>query len=313
LIGFPIIYTLLWMVRRISANKDTSTPLHEKEWFFVILIICVSTITLGMTINFTAQVGGEEIWRMHGRYYSFIIPFFVLLMFIAAENQSTHEIVQSAWIIRASAIMGFALLAIVQFSWRTAYAVAPWDFPEIFALSTWDWLPGSRQFGTELVLFCAAVFAAILIWPSRGPYLFAGLFVVFNLAGLDQTTRWQFAHSRALSKETAPAAALRLLIPPEDLDRGVIIAADRGDISYVLITLRSRSRVLMLPANSVVDATTVGGASWVLLDGTFDVRLNTSRVMLHQGTLTFLLLRDLPPFIPGTGSPSDRLTAGSKG
>ncbi len=312
-IGFPFIYTLLWLVQRVPAQEGAAHDYRERVWFFAILAVCVSAIVLGMVTNFTAQVGGEEIWRMHGRYYSFLVPCYLLLMLAAAENRQTRQHTPSLWLLRAAAVMGLALMAIIQFSWRAGYTIAPWDFPEIFAFTTWTWIPGSVELGTTLVLIGVAGFAAILLWPPRGAYIFACFFLIINLASLGQTTRWQFSHARAFSPYTQTAAALRLLIPPESLDHGVIIGTDRGNVSYILVPLRSRSRVLLLPANSVVDAATVGGAQWVILDGTFDLRLDTARVVMHKGPLTFLLLRDLPPFVREIGVPRDRSTTGSNG
>jgi hypothetical protein len=310
-IGFPVVYTLLWLVQRVPAEQDAARDYCERVWFFAILTVCVSAIVLGMVINFTAQNGGEDIWRMHGRYYSFLIPCYLLLMFAAAENQQTLEHTPSPWLLRAAAVMGLALMATIQFSWRAGYTITPWDFPEIFGLTTWAWIPGSVEFGTTIVLVGVAGFAAILLWPSRSVYIFASFFLIINLASLVQTTRWQFSHARAFSPYTETAAALRLLIPPESLDRGVIIGVDRSNISYVVFTLRSRSRVVLLPPSSNIDAATVGAVDWVLLvDGPLKFHLDSVRLALRKGHLTFLVMRDLPPFVPSTGQVLDQVKTG---
>lgn len=297
LIGFPLIYAGLCLARQIRSHDGSRTCQAEHLWFLTILTVCVSTLTLGMTVNFTAQLGGEEIWRMHGRYYSFVIPIYLVMMFAAAEAQPRGSKNQpSALLVRTAAVLGLALMAVIQFVWRTGYTIAPWDFPEIFVLRPSSWI------GTMIVLLGAASFAAILLWPSRGAYVFACFFMVINLASLGQTTRWQFAHARGVAPYTGTAGALRLLIPSESLDHGVIIGSDRSTISYFLVAMRSRSRVVLVPPNSVIDSATVGAAAWAVVDGKFDLRLERAQILLHRGSLTFLVLQDVAPFFPRTDS-----------
>src|SRR5439155_6032665 len=106
-------------------------------------------------------------------------------------------------------------------------------------------------------------------------------------ASLWQTTRWQFAHERAFVPYAQPASAIRGFLSSEWLDRGVVIGPERGNLTYVLFRLRSRSRVLLLPAGSVVDAATVGnGIAWVLIAGSYDVRLEGGHVAVQTDRLT---------------------------
>jgi hypothetical protein len=296
LIGFPIIYALVSLVQRIP-NENGARSSDHRLWFFTILTLCISFVILGMAINFTAQIGGDEIWRMHGRYYSFIIPCFILLMFAAAENRGAAENTPPPWCIRAAAVVGVALMAIVQFYWRAGYTIVPWDFPEIFCLTSWGWVAGVREVGTAIVFVGVVCFVAIFIWPTRAPVLFVCFFMAVNMASHVQTVRWQFFHARQHSPETNTAAALRLLIPPESLDRGVIFSADRELVPFILIPMRSRSRVVMLPPDSVIDRANVGDAVWVITEGKFRVQLDGAKVMLRKTNLAFIALQDLEPFI----------------
>ena len=297
LIGFPIVYAGLCLARQIPSRDGSRSRQAQDLWFLAILTVSVSALTLGIVVNFTAQAGPDAIWRTIGRYYSFVIPIYLVMMFAARETLPRGpENQPSARLVRIAAVLGLALMAVIQFAWRSSYAIAPWDFPEILVLRPSSWL------GTMLILLGAATFGAILLWPSRGPYIFACFFMVFSVAGVDLITRWQFAHSRGVVSYTATAAALRLLIPPESLDHGVIIGSDGGTLPYFLFAMRSRSRIVSRPPNSVIDSSTVGAATWAVVDGKFDLHLERAQIVLQQGTLTFLVLQDLAPFLARTGA-----------
>jgi len=241
------------------------------------LLILLSAAIVGMTVRFTAFIGGEEIWRIHGRYYSFLIPLYLVFM-LAVPTPSIHDRSTAYRNLRIVAIIGLLLVAAVQFVWRKNYAIAPWDFPEIFAFSSWEWRPGAIALGTAVVLAGVAAFTAIFLAPRYAVQFFIIFFVSLSVASLVQTTRWQFAHGRAFGVFAEPAMALRRLILPALIDQGIIIGPDRGSLTYVLFNMRSRSKVVLLPPGSPVDTSTVGGnPPWILLQGQYDVRINGMR------------------------------------
>src|SRR5262249_50196150 len=173
LIGFPFTYVALCLTRRIPAHDGSHTRQREHLWFFAILTVSASALTLGMVVSFTAQSGSSEIWRVFGRYYSFVIPIYLVMMFAAVETQARgSENQPSVVLVRIAAVLGLALMAVIQFAWRTSYSIAPWDFPEIIVLHSPSWR------GSMIVLLGAVCFAAIVLWPSRGPYLFACFFMI---------------------------------------------------------------------------------------------------------------------------------------
>src|SRR5262249_128123 len=159
--------------------------------FLAILTVSVSTLTLGMVVNFTAHASAAAIWQMFGRYYSFVIPIYLVMMFAAAEAQSRgSEHQPSALLVRIAAVLGVGSMVVVPFGWRSRYTITAWDFPEIFLLDP------SSGIGTVIVLLGVAFFAAIVVWPSRGPYIFGCFFMVFSVASLGVATQWQFLHTR---------------------------------------------------------------------------------------------------------------------
>src|SRR5262249_58785354 len=114
LIGFPMTYTGLCLARQIPAHDGNRTRSTEDLWFLAILTVSVSTLTLGMVVNFTAHASAAAIWQMFGRYYSFVIPIYLVMMFAAAEAQSRGSKHQpSALLVRIAALLGVQLLLIL--------------------------------------------------------------------------------------------------------------------------------------------------------------------------------------------------------
>jgi hypothetical protein len=197
--------------------------------------------------------------------------------------------------VRAAAIAGLALMTVVHFGWRQSHTIAPWDFPEIFVLSSWGWEPDAISFGSMIALAGAFTFAITILIPKRGIYLFTLFFAALSVASLIQTTRWQFAHGRSFGVYSEPAAAFRQLIQPTALDGGIIIGPERGSLTYILFNMRSRSKVVMLPSGSVVDASIVGeNPAWMLLQGSYDVRIDGLHPVYKTDKLVLLKKSEAP-------------------
>ena len=297
LIGFPIIYFAFWIASCRGSMDETFLKERAKLIFLCIFATSIFGTSVAMTVHFTSQVGGDEIWRIHGRYYSYVVPLFFLLMFVAEGQRPDSMSDRHAWTYRLVALGGFALLIAVQFCWRTNYIIVPWDFPELFALSHWDWSHRARDLGSVILLSGAGFLVAMLVRPRASVTLFVCFFSVLSSASLVQTTRWQFAHGRGLSPYADIAVAIRTLIPQDKLDKGVIVGTDRGSLSYVVVNLRSKSRVDVPPIGTVVDQNRIGKADWALVDRSFRVAAEGAHKALSGEKFDFWLLRDIPPFL----------------
>jgi phosphoglycerol transferase len=294
LIGFPLAYALIRCPPDLMRPAAPPEPRHRRLFVFATILILVNAAVVAMTVRFTAFVGGNEIWRIHGRYYSFVLPLYLVLM-LAVQKLSAHSRPTATMNLRIVAALGLLLVAVLQFLWRQNYVIAPWDFPEIFAFSSWEWRPGAVALGTAVAVAGAIAFAAIILAPRHAALFFIVFFASLSVASLVQTTRWQFAHGRAFGVFAEPAMALRQLILPAAIDQGVNIGPDRGSLTYVLFNMRSRSKVVLLPPGSTVDASSVGGVPpWILLQGSYDIRVEGMHPAYKTDKLTFLT-RGGPP------------------
>lgn len=287
MVGFPLACTLIALLKSTQPNKSDVTSSDHRHKTFVytlILLVAVSACAVGMTIVFTAKIGGTELVRIHGRYYSFIVPLYLILMFSAAELFGTSLRVRSN-LIATAGILGLAIVIFVQFYWRTTYKINPYDFPEIFVLAD------ESRVTTTIVLIAAATFAAIAIVPRRAPLIFGAFFATLSLTSLIQTTRWQFDDNRLHGVWYREALAVRGLLSPASIDSGVVIGRDYDEIVVVLFGLRSISRDIILQQNSVVDESVVGpDAKWVLLQGEYNISLKNARIALQTDALKLIML-----------------------
>jgi len=299
LVGLPLVF----IGHRMFASRDSHQPVVEPlprdvgaARFAVLAALGGATLAfaLGMTLSYTVRMGEflpSELWRLQGRYYSFPLPVIVVSMATGGALTPAQEMGAALkTLLRLAAVLALGVAAIAQFWWRTTYTLAPWDFPEIWALTPAGWFADARSVGTLLLAFSAACFVLLAIMPRMTVPVFLAFFAVFNLTSLVQATRWQFAHGRSFAPYEQPATALRILLGPDLIDRGVIVGPDRGMITYTLFPLRSRGRVVLLPTGSVVNAAVAGpNAAWVLMQGYYKNEL-PGRVIFHSAKLTLIAL-----------------------
>ncbi len=309
LAGIPLVFIAcgFWFCIQPRGTTPGDSPTDVQTARFTVLAalaLAMLAFALGMTISFTARVGEylpTELWRLHGRYYSFALPVCIIAMAAGATlwpEQGGRVSSHAAVVLRLAALLMVGVTVVAQLWWRTAYTLAPWDFPEIWALTPAGWLADANKVGTLLLLFGAGCSLLILVLPRLVVPVFLVFFAVFNLASLVQSTRWQFAHGNGFAPYSQPAAALRLLFGPDLIDRGVVVGPDRGMITYTLFPLRSRSRVVLLPVGSVVDLAAIGAnPAWVLMQGSYEDHL-PGRVIFKSAKLTLVALDDSVAIAP---------------
>jgi hypothetical protein len=252
---------------------------RDRTLFVLISFAALATfVTLGMTINFTAQAAqtspAEQV-RLHGRYYSFVIPLFLVLYFSVARDD-TRASVGDGWI-RAGAVGGCVMAALLVYlqSKRTIY---PFDFPEAFVFSSWSGRPraGLAAIGaaifTHAGITAAMIGYSLILWRGRialfvYPLLLSALFMLSNVG----VTAWQRANSVINAALRADARAMHDLIPPAERDRGLVIGPEwNGPLAYALFNLGSSSRVLVREAESrLTDGDVPADVRWVLLIGRY--------------------------------------------
>lgn len=299
LVGVPLVFIAHRVVSaRASCSSAFIPPLESTQAARVAVLATLAVTSLAfalvMTVIFTALIGESapgELWRLYGRYYSFSLPVIVVSMASAgALARSTNWGIAANTLLRVAALLSFGAALIALVWWRAAWTLAPWDFPEVWALTPAGWLVDASVVGTLLLAVSAVCFLLIAIAPRLAVPVFLAFFAAFNLTSLVQTTRWQFAHGRGFAPYSQPAAALRILLGPDLIDRGVVVGANRGIIAYTLFALRSRSPVVLLPTGSVVTSGIAKpNAAWVLMQGDYKDNL-PGRVIFNSAKLTLVAL-----------------------
>jgi phosphoglycerol transferase len=306
LVGIPItcIGCGLWFVcRQPLAGTALNGYTLRRARFTVLAVLAISALVFSviMTVRFTTELGGSEIWRIYGRYYSFTIALCIATMGISGtiwRGEGGEIPAPISLALRGAAVLGILVLMAVQFWWRAAFAIAPWDFPEIWSFTLNDFIGGRATIGTALVIIGCLCFVGTLFRPVLSVGFFLTFFAALDAASLIQVTRWQFAHGRAFAPYSQPAFALHTLLAGPTLDRGVIIGPDRGMLTYTLFNLRSRSRVLLLPQRSVLSQGMVASdVDWVLTEGPYDIQL-AGRTIVKTERLTLIAVHPVPPFLP---------------
>ena len=240
-------------------------PVHGRALFVLISFAAFATLfTVGMTANYTAHVVQDtpsEYLRLHGRYYSFVIPLYLILYFGVSRGDKRVSM-SDAWI-RAGALAGCVMAALLYYllGKRQIY---PFDYPEAFVFSSWHGHPRVALAGIAI----AVISYGLILWRGR-PALFLYpllLLTIFSLSNFEVTI-WQYANTALYSTLRADARAMRQLIPPAERDQGLVVGSERyGSMSYFLFNLGSSARVLVRDTGSVLtDADIPAGTQWVLL------------------------------------------------
>jgi phosphoglycerol transferase len=307
LAGYPLAYMACgaWVacVRsrpREGRMEDASATARIRRARLALLTVFAAAAlccAAAMTIKYTADIGGAEMLRIHGRYYSFAIALCVLAMGCtwAMLPVGVALPVGTAWLLRIAGVLGIAVLLVVQFWWRHRFTLAPWDFPEIWSFGLDDFSASGARAGTILVTIGGLCLLAGILKPTYGALLFLVFVGALDASNLERVTRWQFAHGQAFGPYSRPALAMSTLLAGPALDHGIVIGPDRGMLTYTLFNMRSRSRVMLLAQDSTITPSMLDdNADWVLLQGHYDIQI-PGRVYLQTDKLTLIGLKPLAP------------------
>jgi hypothetical protein len=265
--------------RLYAVRAEPSRSGRERTLLVLILFAAMVTLTtVGMTTVFTmvaAQSTPTEHLRIHGRYYSFFLPLY-LILFLGTMDDSDERLQQ--WL-RGGAVVGclMALLLLFVHGRRVIY---PYDFPEAFVFSSWaDPLRIGQQRLAGLMVQYGAVAAAVgtyslVAWRGRRaavlyPALLIGLFAASSLG----VSAWQRLNSSRNLILRADARAMRQLIPAAQASRGVVVGPEwNGALAYFLFNYQASPRVLVHDPGVRLTRTEIPeGTPWVVLLGDYEL------------------------------------------
>jgi hypothetical protein len=156
---------------------------------------------------------------------------------------------------------------------QRAFTIYPWDYPEIFSISSW----GGYSLGWPVILMGCIVYLLISIRPRLHLILFPVFILVLFSASSYSVIKWQFAYSRSV--DVGPLSdqgrALRNILPEAERSRGLIIGSSRyGKMSYFLFGFSSDAWVLVVPEGESITLDMIPpNIDWVVLLDHYDVNI----------------------------------------
>ena len=266
-------------VRSIYSAQSRASDIRDARlWLLIGFAASVAVTTVAMTTVFTSiavRTFPHSHLRLHGRYYSFFLALYFVIYFAVLTNRKEGTARDADWV-RSGAIAGVcaALLLFFVHARRTIY---PFDFPEAFAFTSWQGLPGdaaqqARAVFSYFVIAAMAVAYAALAWRGpRAAMLYPALLCVVFALGNIGVAGWQLENSRANLALRADARAAAQLLESTGRDRGVVIGPEwNGPLAYYLFNFRSSPRVLVRSPGGVLTRSDLpADARWVLTLGRY--------------------------------------------
>jgi hypothetical protein len=255
-----------------------------------------------MTAVFTETVGAAsdlERWRIHGRYWTFLIPWLALIAFTSFSwSEWPGETARADWavgLLGAAATLLFVLVIAPRFS------LHPWDFPELFGfyrpeLQNWKmqllWFPHAFAISLTVILLS---FAAWLYRISYRGLIYAAALLIVFVVGNVSTTQWQVEGAASNSGRTASGIAARRIVGEHSV--GALIGATYWGQSlyYLAFNLPLHSYVIEKPAGaSLSEADLPAGVEWVITAASYQIHFDYRHV-IPLPAATLYLVRDAAP------------------
>jgi hypothetical protein len=278
----PAVLALCWRGALVAFRAWRTRSLTDAETRVVATLaftIAAMAGLLAMVAKFTADTASRDGMRIWGRYYGFAVP-----LLLVGYAMGIPQLIGLGR--RGTRALGLAGLGSVAAVWLVSRSclIYPWDDPMNFAFSGWDGRTIVPRLSMAiLIAFYASMLVPLRRWVAAYPYALCAVFVLGQLA----TLGWQKPWSDAMAQKVASGRALRALVPPDELDAGLVVGAHRYHaFSAVLFGLRAPAHVLELPSGAVLDAAVVpADASWVAIFDDYDVRLRFREVFRGRGFL----------------------------
>ena len=220
-------------LRRLYTTRTALDDGDRVRFLLIVFTACATLWTIAMTVYFTAQatnVVPTDYFRLHGRYYSFVIPLY-LVLFFGLSRDSAEADAKDSWLLTGTIIgCGLSVLLYYVASRRTIY---PFDYPEAAVFSGWHGAPGSGlatlsvDAVTHIGIGIALVGYAVMLWRRHlarvvYPILLIALFSVSTA----RVTAWQRTNSIKNAGLRADARSMQKLLAVSERDNGLVVGPD---------------------------------------------------------------------------------------
>ena len=272
LVGIPLAVTLVVASRRRFVQAEgADRPTIQRLLDLGLLACCILVAMVAMTIYFSQSVyqispEGERITRLHGRYYVYVLPLFMLVTIGLWQNGI--ELSKLLPRLAVVTLCGAMLVAAAVVS--LAFEIGPVDFPDLtldshrlpFAalvllftaliLSYYGW----RRVGTKNLIIGASIWWAVIGLTTSA--------VLIVIAPFGSTFAPKGPVDAAFFGPTDPSG-LRRLVGHDD---GIIIGSPVSvvDVYRTMFYLRSLSAGRIVPSGSEIrDDDFPKGARWAVV------------------------------------------------
>jgi phosphoglycerol transferase len=263
-------------LRALYASPGPADQSSRTFYMLAAFTILATLCAVGMTTNFEVQasyLSPLPYVRMHGRYYSFVVPLCLTLFFVARGRGVSGP--RTSLLLPAAAIaIGAALLVVVV----RARVIYPFDFPEAFVFSTWH---GRERVGLLKLAVTAMPYGAILavavaytlmVWRGQRAAVAYSVLLI-GLASLSHVGvfGWQRANAAQHAALHADARMMKSLIPAASHDKGLIVGPEWNEVlAHFLYNFESSPHVLVRPEGSRLTKDDVpADAEWAILIGNY--------------------------------------------
>lgn len=247
----------------LGASSVLRQPQHALLRALTVYAVLMLCALLAVTTLFTASVAGfgfESNWRLHMRYYDFVLP---LLLLLAAGHSAPwgSEPGRAARLLAALPVAAVAL-----FGWHDilpAFSPNHIDSPELFGMLNEAWISNTL---TVASLLCLGVWivsrrqGALLFLLAYGP-----LFAVLAAWPLNERIRNQ----QQADKYIRAGVFARDYLRPAETDQLTLVGKEAGDLFKTRFMIDNpQVKLLVLPENSTIDPAALGqpGSFVMLLD-----------------------------------------------
>lgn len=276
----PSLFAFAWRGATLALQSLRGQELSDREArALTVMAFSAAALAglLAMVAKFTVDPASPDAAsRIHGRYYGFAVP--LLLVGHAIGGRRVWE---RRWRLQAVGLAGLGATAALVLL-RQRFRLYPWDDPAAFAFSQID---GRTLIPAIALAACIAYYLTMLAGWRRSMDVYPAFVALVFLLGQLATWGWQKPWSDAIAPSVNAGKALRSLVPPDQLARGLVVGSDRyHNLSLVLHGLRSPTPVLQLPAGATLDETRLpAGTRWVATFDTYDIRIPFLRTVKAPG------------------------------
>jgi phosphoglycerol transferase len=274
--GLPIVVTLLGAFGLMPSKKpgESCARMRVFSLFAILSLALLLVMTAKATVNFAAGLGASELRRVHGRYYDFIFPMFLIAFYGAGDPPLRSG---------PRKMMRLALLICLLFVVAGYFLISPGslvylaDYPEVGWL--YDPFPG-----VGLIFWIAAALVIIyyLAYGLREKAAYSRFLVVSLLAGSSLAAVALYKSSVVLPADRA-GALVQSFFEGDERDLGLVAGSNLWTIFRCLFQIEGDPSVLLLPYGSSIDRDQIKGARWLLSLDNYNVRAPSATIVSGAG------------------------------